>query len=705
MDGSERNNLEWQAFAEASQAAIERRNWAEARQNLERARAATRSDWVKLHLLEADLLVSSGAEDEAEEALCRAQRLFPDSPWPLFKLAQLKQAAHRPQAARMFATQSRALDPNGENPHARVLLADLCLNAREMTGAAELVLELQAQAPGHAELQPLLTRLLSLIPDGFGHGGDEDFTLLSRLETAFGPHSKLSLPLLQALIKRGDEGAVEQMLLRLIKAGLVTPSLLWILFNRERHRTTPDTLLRLADAISAAEPNLAREFRIEALTEAGRFDEAVKEARIAIRTQTHPGHARQLAAALFGAGENAKALRYLRLSLRRWPVERDLISLGFHKGLSLGDLDLARSMLDRAQHVFSQQEQDDFALMLASQSGNLPEGTARFRALKARGLTLTQRALMAMLLFNKVDLRKLDEMLGQIGSPISEEDGPLHRAGRAGMHILELKLEQRDASDLMENPLEWCRANPDSTAAAIRLLDARAEDLRYAFDPEAGGIRKIFQYWPDDTVPEDIAARMQSWQGHEGFDYERLNHSAARALIRESFGKQWLQAFDMCREEVERVDFIRCCVLLIHGGIWADATSVLYGDPRHLLGQEGQLVLGRELLGGTVDTRVMAASPKHPVLVLTAKRMRQALMQRSADIDWNKTGAGQLLRACGQYLAQKPEAETSQGLRLIPSEEVAQIVDLHSDRPNPPSADAAGPEFWEAVIEGLTSGS
>lgn len=681
----------------ACEAAVAARDASLARAHLAEARAATGEDHLKLRLLEGDILRLEGDEPAAEEALCAAQRLFPGNHWPLLKLAQLCRDQHRPGAARMFAAQARRLEGAQTAPHLMALEAEICQMEGDRHAACALLIDLQKAHPDTPLARPVLGKITRQLVQ------DRDpvavIPLLTELLAAFGPRADLALPLARAHDQLGQQDKVEAILTALPRATLATPAVLRFVINNQIPRATPDRLLALADLIGETDPALARQSRIDVLCAAGRFDEALPLIKAAPIRFDSPAPARQLALVLFGMGRNGLALRYLRVSLQRWPADAGLLALAFHKALALGHLTLAREVLEQARPVLPDAELAGFQLRLASQAGDLESGLSQYSRLRHAGrLTLTDRALMANLLFCKADPGQLDQIRGQIDNPGDDAETPLHRGGRAGMLMLELELETRNAPPESSDPLEWCRTRPESTAAAIRLIDSwMAQAPMVAAAPDTHP-RQIFQYSEDDSAPAAIASRMQSWRDLKGYNYQLLSRSDARALLRGSFGPKWVQAFDLCRDPEERADLLRCCLLIHRGGIWARPEALLYGDLQDLAGQEGQLVLGRELLGGFLETGFMVAPAGHPVLIYAAKQIRQSLLQRSADIAWNKTGAGVLTRACGQFIVQHPTVAAGQALHILPADAMARVVDLRSPVAVPCVADTASAAFWPAIL-------
>jgi mannosyltransferase OCH1-like enzyme len=164
----------------------------------------------------------------------------------------------------------------------------------------------------------------------------------------------------------------------------------------------------------------------------------------------------------------------------------------------------------------------------------------------------------------------------------------------------------------------------------------------------------------------------------------------ALRFLRETFGSDWVRAFQLAQNAAQEADLLRLCLLARSGGIWADADDFLYGDLPGLLARGSGLILYREPLGGALGNNIMAAPPRHPAVVFAARLACRTLLQRDNENAWNKTGPGLLTRAVAQYLNRVDPAEAQRQITILDWPVVAQQVSTHN--PVPYKATAS---YWD----------
>ncbi|MFT5796077.1 MAG: hypothetical protein ACI84R_000123 [Candidatus Azotimanducaceae bacterium] len=419
-----------------------------------------------------------------------------------------------------------------------------------------------------------------------------------------------------------------------------------------------------------------------------------------------PHEARILATALLGQGQDKTALRYLRFSVRRWPHAPGLIGLSFHTALRLGQHKMAAEILDQGQSALPEHQKIGNRLLLCGAANDLEGAIDAYDALRQAGQTTKQhRDILSKLIFTQADFANIDQIHARIGIPGSDKGQVLHRDGVPGMMTLELKLEQ-DAlakSGGFASPKDWCAARPGSAMAAIRLIDHWSKTAQ-ADQTEEGPPKRIFQYWPQADPPDDTAQMIATWSDVPGYSHQLVTKADARAFLSQHLGPKWLQAFNITRSEEDAMGMIRLCLLAHHGGVWADTDTRRYGDLDALLAGTTGLVVYRDTMGGALGSSFMATPPKHPALIYAAKLVRQALLQRSGDIIWNRTGPGVLNRAIGQYLAQGTDVQKQ--LTVLDGALLLRNMTLQNTRdglPVPSRKSRANP-IWDTVLNGLTAG-
>ena len=137
----------------------------------------------------------------------------------------------------------------------------------------------------------------------------------------------------------------------------------------------------------------------------------------------------------------------------------------------------------------------------------------------------------------------------------------------------------------------------------------------------------------------------------------------------------------MTRRPAEEADFLRLCLLARHGGVWADADDRLYGRLDRLVGGQEGLVLFCEPVAGAIANNFIAAAPGHPAIRLAAGWVCQALLQRSNETVWLKSGPGLLTRAVGRFLAEGDPGRRG-GITILGQEVLRREVAIHNRLPH-----------------------
>jgi mannosyltransferase OCH1-like enzyme len=192
---------------------------------------------------------------------------------------------------------------------------------------------------------------------------------------------------------------------------------------------------------------------------------------------------------------------------------------------------------------------------------------------------------------------------------------------------------------------------------AKRVLNEAAGDL--AKPPQHGTHqvipRQIWQYWNTPEMPDEIELAIDSWRGQAGWKHRRLTHSDAVAWLRDAFDEEHARAFQLANHIAEGADFLRLCLLLAEGGIYADADDKRTGCLDALVAESSGVLLFREA-NGAISNNFICAAPGHPVMARAVNMARNSLLRRENDSTWSKTGPGLLTRAAALHFIDDPDA-------------------------------------------------
>lgn len=192
---------------------------------------------------------------------------------------------------------------------------------------------------------------------------------------------------------------------------------------------------------------------------------------------------------------------------------------------------------------------------------------------------------------------------------------------------------------------------------------------------------RVVQYWNERTPPQSVTDIMHSWSNLPGIEYQRFNSQSARSFLRRTFGADYERAFRRANNVAEGADFFRLCYLRHHGGLYADADDLLYGQLDELLPAGEDMVCFREPFG-TLANNVIAAIPEHPAIVLASEMAAEALLSRDNDNTWSKTGPGLLTRAVASYLVQANPSSPTERIAILPNYKLYRQVQVHIQLPH-----------------------
>ncbi|WP_136442424.1 tetratricopeptide repeat protein [Pacificoceanicola onchidii] len=707
---------EWQDQADAADQALDANDLTAARTAFEAA--LTHVLPAKLWLLEAELTRREGDLVRAERLLTLAEEAHPSNFWPALKRAELLVEQDRNEEA---ATALDTVHARGGITEYPAFLAMEIPLRQTLSQPAPLARALTAYLPhapkGYDPAPPL--NALQAMPGGTGLAApiyhallvEDPENLTLRLDyaellkrpcppeaTATGlaflleatdresppdaaPPLEFAIPLARAYRQLGQLPEEEAILTRTASKLPGAPALLRYLFSSQMASADAEILEAVLIGLEPLlTPRLHVELSAQAALALGNWDDAVRLLKPAQASNKAPHEAQMLATALIGQGRYALALRYLAFCIRRWPQARGLVSFRIVWALKLGRLTLAEAAIDAAEKSLPPAEITAHRMTLAGMRNDLEAAMVHYARLRdAAQLSRQHRITMAKLIYSLADIPRLDDIRAAIGDPLGETGGLLHRTGLAGTMSLELQLEERDYKMRggYDKIADWRHTRPDSVIPALRLIDEwRRQTPAMTGGPDIP--KRIFQYWDAATPPKSVQAMSDSWAAAEGFTYELWDRPRAVTFLREEFGPRWVQAFEMARNPAEESDLLRLCLLVKHGGVWADADDVLYGDLAGLLDEVAGLMVYREALGGALGNNIIAAAPGHPALIHAAKLVRKALLDRTAEIAWGKTGPGVLTRAIAHFLVQTEVSRDDYPLTVIDNDRLARVVAMHN---------------------------
>lgn len=650
-----------------------------ARVALEAARAAE-GDSMELLALETDIRHAENRAPAAEALPQTAAAGHSDDPLPAFLLARLARQNGDLAAARRHLDVALALDPEGDQVAALPVFDAELLNAEGAVHAAVGRLEAlhRSRAPD--------VRSLLLLAAGYRSLGRVDDERACLMELVAGHPS-------------------EPKLLRAVFEG----------FAKEANRAQVDAVLGWLRA--RGQGALADELGAAMFVRTARFHDALDAIRRERRSQRGQMEAFWLAQALWGTHRYELCLRYTRFCLRRWPRHAGLSAFYLRRIMQLARLRQAGHMLHEKAGELPDKLILHQRLMLYGYRGDFTGALRCFEHMRKKGLdTGESRSTFVKLMYNLADISQAEAIYARVGHPKSWDGRLLHRQGLPGMFALEFDLEHREmtAAGPDEGLSEWVRRRPASPMAAIRLVDAWREEAEPAAaaagQSEAAPVpRRIFQYWDDPDVPTEIEAMIATWRDVPGFTHRLFDRAAARRFLRDAFGRTWVKAFQLASDAAMEADLLRLCLLAKFGGVYSDADDVLYGDLDLLLRPGRGLILYREIQGGALANNFIAAPPRHPAIVHAAKRARNALLQRSVELAWTKTGPGLLTCAVAQYLLHAGPQEARRQITVLEWPRYARDIVAHNPAGYKSKAvywentdtRGRGTSLWQTLVAGL----
>jgi predicted Zn-dependent protease len=452
-----------------------------------------------------------------------------------------------------------------------------------------------------------------------------------------------------------------------------------------------DTVLKIAHQLApCVAPEKRDVFRAEtAMLLHGPFA-ALSGLRVRKTKRSDPMQAATLGRILLACGRTGLALRYLMRCARHWPDAAAIRSNLVAAFIANGQPDRAGVWLDGHADRIDPTELAELRLSIAMETGALDTAIDLFEQLvrcgrRRRGAGHHLRAVLAL---GRLEEAEVIAAAAKHDPLLSPSQAAHFSISQIGAILTELRLYRLAATDIGDNrPDDTLIA--DNFCAAQRVLDRWLDGPIRAASPTAQTVpRRILQYWDSPTLPPDMAQVVQSWRDKPGWTHVILDRSGARQWLAATLGADHVRAFDLAKNPAEESDFLRLCLLLVDGGIYADTDDVLTGQPEGLLQEGSGLVLFREPFGA-IANNVICAPPGHPALHIAATMAKDALIRRDTDSTWLKTGPGLLTRAVARHLDQ---ARTDPEISIAPQWRLLRHV-----KPHVPFAYKRTCQYWNRI--------
>jgi tetratricopeptide (TPR) repeat protein len=411
------------------------------------------------------------------------------------------------------------------------------------------------------------------------------------------------------------------------------------------------------------------------------FD-ALTELRAVSSPHRSPREATMLGRMLVGCGKRRLALRYLRRCARKWPHAQFIMSQLIQAFIAAGQPETGLAWLEARSKSLAPKTEDRLRMQLLIALGRMTEAlTITQKQVRTGTLPNGNLSHLRLLLFLGHLEESLEVAQALNRNPRQKGQNLAHfRPGHLGTLLTELQLFKMVApSDGKTQTHHALVRNNFFAARAVVQENLVAAPAPVSERTGAPIPQRVVQYWNHPEPPEEIKTIMHSWQSAPGWDYLLQNKRGARRWLRERFGLRHAQAFQRARHVAEESDFLRLCLLLDGGGIYADADDYLTAEPQKLMAHGSGLVVFVEPYGAIMNN-VICASPGHPAIAYAVRMAMAALLRGDNDNTWGKTGPGLLTRAVGLHFARNPEQARRDTLLLTDSE-LRRVVSPHIKLP------------------------
>ena len=443
--------------------------------------------------------------------------------------------------------------------------------------------------------------------------------------------------------------------------------------------------------------NVASRFRLQSDLLLLGPEVALENARTGQQKRRDPNEAADFAELLLQAGKRALSLRYLAFCRRRWPHSFRFVGLLVSAYSKFGYPQNALDLLAEIGDQFISEQTLRLRANVLLEIGRLEEVERLIESTSEIGASLFNPLQMLRLLIGRGEIvaaeslaRVVSSGTGRDGSAISK-----FRVTHIGAMLNEAQLFSRAAAESVARgegatfpELERAYFYPAKLA-----LDRwqHATPIERHVSSDGAVPRRIIQYWNTEAIPAEVESVMESWQNLPGYTYHLFDQRKAKAFLKDRFDSSHLRAFLLANHVAEECDFLRLCLLLAKGGIYADADDMRVGDPERLRCLGSGAILFREAVIGAVANNVMIAQPGHRLFQIAVDMARDSLLGRENDSTWSKTGPGLITRATAAYIAETPPDEAAWGLALLPQYILKRQVNIHVRLPYKTT-----PAYWNS---------
>jgi mannosyltransferase OCH1-like enzyme len=176
--------------------------------------------------------------------------------------------------------------------------------------------------------------------------------------------------------------------------------------------------------------------------------------------------------------------------------------------------------------------------------------------------------------------------------------------------------------------------------------------------------RKIFQTWWTKDLSPEFQGLCDTWkEKNPGYTYTLMDDEDCLTFLRQHFKENVVQAYDRIIPGAFKADLWRCCVLYIHGGIYADMDTMCLHSFENIVEKDAEFVAPIDLnncpaIGNhNVFNAFIASVPRHPILWNVISRIVDNVEKNRvpfSNLDFS--GPGVLGRAVNEYLSLSEES-------------------------------------------------
>lgn len=142
--------------------------------------------------------------------------------------------------------------------------------------------------------------------------------------------------------------------------------------------------------------------------------------------------------------------------------------------------------------------------------------------------------------------------------------------------------------------------------------------------------RLIVQTFADSDVPERMYKASRSWPDRNpDHRYVFCDDDACRAFIDAHFDADVVKCYDSLPAGAFRADFWRYCVLLTHGGVYADIDTTCRMPISKLLRPDDEFVIAHGTSKEVLFNAFICSIPGHPFLRAVIERAKEHILCRT----------------------------------------------------------------------------